>query len=65
MHAYSPRLYSFFGKNLGGSIKSRAQKWIDQIRPDEEPMEIIIVSAMAGAMKILPIGEYSQNKDYA
>ena len=85
MHAYSPRLYSCFSKNLGGynectlslmsmkdsadipiidcsseAIKSRATKWIDQLRKDDEPSEIIIVSAMADATKVPPIGEYSQ-----
>lgn len=85
MHAYSPRLYSFFSKNLGGynehtlccmsmkdsadipiidcsleAKKSRAIKWIDQLKKDDEPSEIIIVCAIADATKVPPIGEYSQ-----
>ena len=42
------------------AIKSRATKWIDQLRKDDEPSEIIIVSAMADATKVPPIGDYSQ-----
>ena len=82
MHAYSPRLYSFFSNNLGGynertlrrmsirdsaqtpiidcrleSIQFRSKEWIEKLRKDEE--ETIIVSVMADATKVPPIGEYS------
>jgi len=84
LHAYSPRLYSFFSKNLGGynertlrrmsvknsaeipiidcsleSIQTRSKKWIEQLRIYEDTTDTIVVSAMADATKVPPIGEYS------
>ena len=39
-------------------IKMRAQNWINQIRKDH-PNKLLLVSAMADATKVPPVGEFS------
>lgn len=47
--------------SISEAVKSRSKKWIEQIRRDEDPEEIIVlVCAMASVTKVPPIGEYFQ-----